>query len=25
VPFYESRMGYARRAVIFRKELDQTP
>jgi GNAT superfamily N-acetyltransferase len=25
VPFYESRMGYARRAVIFRKELDQNP
>jgi len=25
VPFYESRMGYARRGVIFRKELDQTP
>lgn len=23
VPFYESGMGYARRAVIFRKELDQ--
>jgi GNAT superfamily N-acetyltransferase len=25
VPFYESRMGYARRAIIFRKELDQSP
>jgi GNAT superfamily N-acetyltransferase len=25
VPFYEGRMGYARRAVIFRKELDQGP
>jgi GNAT superfamily N-acetyltransferase len=23
VPFYENRMGYARRAVIFSKELDQ--
>jgi len=24
MPFYENRMGYARRAVIFRKELDQS-
>jgi GNAT superfamily N-acetyltransferase len=25
VPFYESRMGYARRAIIFRKELELSP
>ena len=25
VPFYESRMGYARRAVIFRKEIETAP
>jgi len=23
VPFYEDRMGYSRRAIVFRKELNQ--